>query len=166
MWKKHTKSIIIIVIIIIIIIRNLIKGINTWAVSLVRYSGPFGKWTWEELKRMDQTRKLMTMNKAWLPRDDVDRLYLSRKVRGRGLASVEESVDASIRLEDYIEKHERELITAIKNDTEDTVTNRITITRKRKWEEKQLCECFKRLINNISYEQTWTWLRKRNFKRE
>ena len=25
--------------------RNLIKGINTWAVPLVRYSGPFLKWT-------------------------------------------------------------------------------------------------------------------------
>ena len=30
--------------------RNLIKGINTWAVPLVRYSGPFLKWTREELK--------------------------------------------------------------------------------------------------------------------
>ena len=30
--------------------RNLIKGINTRAVPLVRYSGPFMKWTWEELK--------------------------------------------------------------------------------------------------------------------
>ena len=29
--------------------RNLIKGINTWAVPLVRYSGPFLKWTREEL---------------------------------------------------------------------------------------------------------------------
>ena len=27
--------------------RNLIKGINTWAVPLVRYSGPFLKWTRE-----------------------------------------------------------------------------------------------------------------------
>ena len=26
---------------------NLIKGINTLAVTLVRYSGPFLKWTWE-----------------------------------------------------------------------------------------------------------------------
>ena len=25
--------------------RNLIKGINNWAVLLVRYSGPFLKWT-------------------------------------------------------------------------------------------------------------------------
>ena len=33
--------------------RKLIKGINTWAVSLVRYSGPFLKWTRDELKQMD-----------------------------------------------------------------------------------------------------------------
>ena len=40
--------------------RNLIKGINTWAVPLVRYSGPFLKWTRDELKQIDQrTRKLM-----------------------------------------------------------------------------------------------------------
>ena len=59
---------------------NFIKGINTWAVPLVRYSGPFLKWTWDELKQMDQrTRKLMTMHKALNPRDDVDRLYVSRK---------------------------------------------------------------------------------------
>ena len=45
--------------------RNLIKGINTWAVPLVRYSGPFLKWTRDELKQMNQrTRKLMTMHKA------------------------------------------------------------------------------------------------------
>ena len=50
--------------------RNLIKGINTWAVPLVRYSGPFLKWTRDELKQMDQrTRTLMTMYKALHPRD-------------------------------------------------------------------------------------------------
>ena len=78
-------------------IRNLIKGINTWAVPLVRYSGPFLKWTRDELKQIDQrTRKLMTMHKALHPRDDRDRLYVSRKEGGRGLASIEDSVDASI----------------------------------------------------------------------
>ena len=42
--------------------KNLIKGINTWAVPLVRYSGPFLKWTRDEPKQMNQrTRKLMTM---------------------------------------------------------------------------------------------------------
>ena len=44
------------------------------------------------------------MNKALHPRDEIDRLYLSRKEGRRGLASIEDSVDASIqRLEDCIE---------------------------------------------------------------
>ena len=93
--------------------RNLIKGINTWAVPRVRYSGPFLKGTRNELWQMDQrTRKLMTMHEALHPRDDVDRLYVPRKEGGRGLASIEDSVDTSIqRLEDYIENQERGLIT-------------------------------------------------------
>ena len=119
--------------------RNLTKGINTSAVHLVRYSGPFLKWTREELTQMDQrTRKLMTMNKALHPIDDIDRLYVSRKEGGRGLASIEDNIDASIQwLEDYKEKHGGGLITTIKNDTDNTVTNRMTITRKQKWEENK-----------------------------
>ena len=54
---------------------------------------------------MGQTRrKLTTMPKALNPRDDVDRLYVSRKEGGRGLASIEDNVDASIRLEDSHQK--------------------------------------------------------------
>ena len=102
---------------------------------------------------MDQrTRKLMTMHKVLHPRDDVDRLYVSRKEGGRGLASIEDSVNATIqRLEDYIEKHERGLITGIRNDTDNTIDDRMTTTRKQKREEKQLHGRFKRLINNISH---------------
>ena len=114
--------------------RNLIKGINTWAMPLVRYSWLFLKWTREKLRQMDQrTRKQMTMHKALHPRDDVDWLYVPRKEGGRGLASVEGSVDTSIQqLENYIEKHERGLITAIRNNTDNTIDNRMTKTRKRK----------------------------------
>ena len=32
--------------------------------------------------------------------------------------------------------------------------------------EKQLYGRFKRLMNNISHDKTWTWLKKGNFKRE
>ena len=107
------------------------------------------------------------MHKALHPRDDVDKLYEPRKEGGRGLASIEDSVDTSIqRLEDYIEKHEGGLITAIRNNTDNTINKRMTKTRKQKWEEKQLHGRFKRLINNISHDKTWTWLRKGNFKRE
>ena len=97
----------------------------------------------------------MTMHKVLHPRDDVDSLYVSRKEGGRGFASIEDSVDASIqRLEDYIEKHEGRLITAIRNSTDNTMNKRITITRKQKSEERQLYGRFKRLINNISHENT------------
>ena len=114
--------------------RKLSKGINTWDVSLVRYSRPFLKWTRDELRQIDQrTRELMTMHRALHPRDDVDRLYVPRKEGGRGFASKEDSVDASIqRLEDYIEKHEGGLITAIRNNTDNTIDNRMTIKKKKK----------------------------------
>ena len=114
--------------------RKCIKVINTWAVTRVRYSRPFQKWTREELKQMNQrTRKLMTMHGALIPRDDVDRLYTSRSEGGTELPSIEDSVDASIqRLEDYIEKHEGGLITAIKNYFDNTVTKGMAIPRKQK----------------------------------
>ena len=135
--------------------RNLTKGINTWDVPLVRYSGPFLKWTRDELKLMDQrTRKLMSMHKALHSRDDVDRLYVSRKEGRRGL-TIENNVNASIqRLEDYIGKHRGGLFTAIRNNTDNTMDNRMTISSKRKWEEKQLYGRFKRLLNNISHQKT------------
>ena len=44
--------------------------------------------------------------------------------------------------------------------------NRMTITKKQKWEGKQLHGRFKQLISNISHDKTWTRLRKGNFKRE
>ena len=106
------------------------------------------------------------MHKALHSRDDVDRLYVSRKEGGRGHASIKDSVDASIqRLEDYIEKHERGLITAIRKDTINRTDDRVTITRKQKGE-KQLYGRFNRLINTISHERSCTWLRKGNLTRE
>ena len=76
---------------------------------------------------------IIIVHKALHPRDDVDRLNVSRKEGGRGLASIKDSVDASIqRLEDYVEKHDRGMITAIRNDTDNTIDDRMTITRKQK----------------------------------
>ena len=105
---------------------------------------------------MDQSiRKLMTMHKALHPRDDVDRQYVSRKEGGRGLVSIDNSVDTSIqRLEDYKEKHGGKLITATKSNTDDTRISRTEINRKQKWEEKQLYGRFKRLTSDISPEKT------------
>ena len=99
----------------------------------------------------------MTMDRTLHPRDVIDRLYVSRKEEGRGLASIEDNVDASVRrLEDYIEKHDEGLITGMRNVTDNTMGNRMTKTRKQKLEEKQFYERFKRLINDILHVKTWT----------
>ena len=68
----------------------------------------------------------MTMHKALHPSDDVDRLYVPWKGGGGGLASIE---DTSIPwLEDYIEKPER----GLRKNTDNTIDNRMTKTRKQK----------------------------------
>ena len=78
----------------------------------------------------------MTMHKALHPRDDVDRLYVSRKEGGRGLASIEDSFDTSIhRLENYIQKPEGGLIAATRHETDKTMNNRMKITRKKNGKE-------------------------------
>ena len=41
---------------------NVIKGINTWAIPVLRYSAAFLNWTKAELQEMDQrTRKLLPL---------------------------------------------------------------------------------------------------------
>ena len=78
----------------------------------------------------------MTMHKASHPRDDIDRLYVSRKEGGRGLASTENNTEASIqRLKDYKENHKGP-ITVTRNNSDNRMDDRMTITKKQKWEEK------------------------------
>ena len=75
--------------------RNLIKEINSRTIPPVRYSGPFLKWTKEELRQMDKrTMKLMTMHKALHLGNEISRLYISRK-GGRGITCMEDCIDAS-----------------------------------------------------------------------
>ena len=113
-----------------------------------------------------RTRKLMILPKALQTRD-VDRLYVSRRVGERGDAGIEDSVKTSIeRFEDYIEKRRGRLIIATRNNTNKTRASEMTISRKQKWEEKQLYGCFRWLIIDISHEKIWTWLRKENLKTE
>ena len=92
--------------------------------------------------------------------------YMCQEKKEEEDISIEDSVDASIQLEVYIEKSGGRLITASRNNTDNTRSKRTKITRKQKWEEKQLYGHFKRLTNDVSDEQTWMWLRKGNLKRE
>ena len=59
---------------------NLICGVNTWAVSLLRYSAAFVSWRKSELQVIDRkTRKLFSIYGALHPKSDLDRLYIPRK---------------------------------------------------------------------------------------
>ena len=60
--------------------RDLIDGINTWALGVICYSAGIVDWTMEEMANMDRrTRKILTMNGCLHTRSNVARLYLPRK---------------------------------------------------------------------------------------
>ena len=72
---------------------NIIRAINSWAISLVRYSAGILKWTKDELKVMDRkTRKIMAMNRMYHSQSDTDRLYIPRMEDGRGLLSIADCI--------------------------------------------------------------------------
>ena len=59
---------------------NLVRGVNAWAVSLLRYSATFVSWRKSELQAIDRkTWKLFIIYGALHPKSDVDRLYIPRK---------------------------------------------------------------------------------------
>ena len=72
--------------------KNKMIAITSLAVPVIQYSLEIIKWTQKEIRKLDtQTRKLLTMYGALHPRADVDRLYIPRKVGGRGMINIETS---------------------------------------------------------------------------
>ena len=79
--------------------RNLIKRLNIWTVSSCKILGNIleideGRTPTNGL----ENKKPMMRHKTLHSRDDLDRLYMSSKEGGRRLASIENSVDVSMRL--------------------------------------------------------------------
>ena len=108
--------------------KNKITAINTWAVAVFRYGAGILQWKESELKNVDRkSRKTMTMYGALHPKSDVDRLYIKRKVGGRGLMSVECCVREENSLGCYVANSEENLIKGVYAaetiNTEDTVSS-------------------------------------------
>ena len=60
--------------------RNIVHGVNTWAVSLIRYAAAFASCRKSELQTIDRkTRKLFTIYGALHPMSNVNRLDIPRK---------------------------------------------------------------------------------------
>ena len=153
---------------------NLIKAINTWAVSLFRYTAAIIDWRKEEIMKLDQrTRKLLTMHKAHHPKDSVHRLYISRKEGGRGLISIENCVEiATVGLENYIQNSTERLIIAARGENKEStesvnnVKQRIKRNRKAELKEKKLHGQFLRDIEEVADEKTKNWMKNGHLKRE
>ena len=99
--------------------RNLVQGVNTCSVSLLRHSAAFISWKKCELQGIDRkTRKLFARYGGLLPKSDVDRLYIPRKDGGRGLIAIEDCVELAGRglEEEYVHGSEERLIQAVRED--------------------------------------------------
>ena len=116
--------------------ENLVRGVNTWAVSLLRYSAAFVSWKKSELKVIDRkTRKFFTIYGALQNKSDVDRLHISRKEVGRGLITIEDCVELAIRgLEVYVHGSEDRLIQVARGDKVDGLEVASVLKRSKKGE--------------------------------
>ena len=104
--------------------------LNAWAVSILRYSAGILMWNKSELQEIDRkTRKFMTMNKELHPRNDVARLYVSRKNGVRGLIRCENSAKSEENgLGWYVKNNVEPLLVAVR--TSRTITHKKTVDPK------------------------------------
>ena len=148
---------------------NLLNAVNSWAVSVVRYTAGIVCWTQKELEAMDiKTRKRLTMNWAFHKRSNVDRLYMKRKVGGRGLISVEECVRTEERaLKEYVTASEEPMLqeVALKlahvGDDERAADykKRMASERMDRLMAKGLHGKFFNAVKEVASDRSWQWLR-------
>ena len=89
--------------------RNMVRVINSWAVSLLRYSGGVVRWTKVELMNLDRkTRKLLIIQDAIHARANGSPIphAISRKEGRRGLISLDDHVTLEeLSLVDYLSQN-------------------------------------------------------------
>ena len=98
---------------------NLVRGVNTWAVSYLRYSATFISWRKCELQAIDRkTRMLFAIYGTLHPRYDVSRLRLPRKDEGRGLIAIADCVELAVRdMEVYVHGIGERLLQAARGES-------------------------------------------------
>ena len=146
--------------------ENLVCGVNTWTVSLLRYSAAFVSWSRSELEAIDRkSRKLFTIYGALHPKFDIDRLYIPTKKGGRGLISLEDCVRLAKRgLEVYVHGSEERLMQAARGDKIDGLEAASVLKKSKKekrledWEEKVLYGQYLRQTKEVRSDHCWTWL--------
>ena len=95
--------------------KNLFLALNTWAISVIRYSSAFLDWTKEETKELDRwTRKQLIAGRTLHPKSNLMRIYIKRRYGGQGLISVEEFCAAELKsIYFYLANTEEELMKVV-----------------------------------------------------
>ena len=157
--------------------RNLFSAINSWAVAVVRYSAAFINWPRNEMRELDRnTRKLLVKYGALHPKSNVQRVYMKRKVGGRGLISVEECVASEIRnIHHYLVNSQEVLLKAVVKEhklddrvieEKDEYNRRVESEKEEAISRMKLHGQFEENTKESKSEESWTWLRKGTLKRE
>ena len=111
--------------------KNKFIAISAIAQPVLAYSFGILNWKEAEIQAIDRrTRKLLTINNLHHPKADIDRLYLSRQIGGRGLINIEQTYRLTIiGLSNYLtEKKNDWLLSTVK--TQQETQNKITLIKK------------------------------------
>ena len=149
--------------------KNKVIAIYTWAVSVLSYGTGIIRWTKEERQTLDRMTRKVTMNDAFHPKSDVDRMYVSREDGGRGLISCEECVtDEENSLGWYVRNSLDVLLQGVKVtgviQSEETVSKdefntSWNIEKLDRWKEKRLHGQFLReMSETTNVKVTWSCL--------
>ena len=147
---------------------NVIKAINSWAVSLLRYSGRIVNWTKSELAKLERkTRKVSTIHGALHPRSNISRLYLPRREGRRGLISDENAINTEERNINVCisQSQERLLKAAWERKNVDEIETPKEYKERIKRKRKQLRGQYKRETEDLS-GVSWNWIRTGELKKE
>ena len=89
--------------------KNMFQALNTWAISVIRYSAAFLDWTKEQTRELDcWTRKQLIDGRALHPKSNVMRIYIKLRYGRRRLIGVEECCAEELRSIDlYLVKSEK-----------------------------------------------------------
>ena len=144
---------------------NVIRGLNAWAVSVIRYTAGVIEWSKRELKAIDvRTRKILTMAGVFHQKGDVDRLYLSRRDGGRGMISIEDCLRMEEKnLARYVVNSNERLFGVVAEGLEVVESGkeykkRMLIERKEKLKKKQVHGKVLGDMEEVGTKESWQWL--------
>jgi len=149
--------------------RNKVKGLNMFAIPVIRYSAALLDWSLTELNQLDiKFRKLLSMSGAHHLKGDVDRLYLPRNLGGRGFLSVLDVVECERRsLSSYLHNTTETLLlsarTILRISVMTTVDDFVAEARQRclqQWRNKALHgEFLKKVDSGGEFSLSFYWLK-------